>query len=139
MKKEMNQKVEELSMEDLDKMSKKKINEHRSKYIQSKQRFSKNNNRYLKELEIYLDIRFKEDVLARYDKWINVTEDHYDYKAIKFMANMILKQGKEQFHRFSVYSDLSDLNFEMHFIKMNFKYYTKYFGTNHENEKYNEK
>ncbi len=105
---------------ELDKLTKTQINDHRVRVL-SQSKVSKDDTRYFKEIDLYLRVRFKEDVLAQYEKWFeqknDKTIDGIDREAMKFISDIIEKMGREEFYQFSIGQDREKLG-EMQFIKI---------------------
>jgi hypothetical protein len=60
------------SVLDLDKMSKAEIHDHRVEFLSSGDIFkdSKDNRQYLWEVELYIHVRFKQDVYDQHERWV---------------------------------------------------------------------
>lgn len=99
----MLKKIEYKSKEILDRMSKKDIDDYRSSILQQ-QDYTSDDMRYINELKLYSNIRFKDDVLARYQRWANSDEE-----SAQFLSGIINRTGHEKFYQLSIEQDMMNL------------------------------
>src|SRR5690242_11325996 len=81
----------------LDAMTKEGIGKHRMNYLSQHNGSEKVVGRYMDELQLYMDIRFKEDIFARYKRWekqsVDKTVSKDDRDSMKLIVKMIKKMG----------------------------------------------
>lgn len=106
--------------EQLDSMSKKEIEDFRLLLFQQ---YSLDDNavrRYSHELDLYLNIRFKADVLAMYERWRKKKDDPNTYpddrEAMKLLVNLIDKMGEKEYYNFFIEQDKKKLG-EFQYVK----------------------
>jgi hypothetical protein len=90
-----------LNKEELDKLSEKEVDNIRGKIIQSHdfydttaKQVKPEADQYLNELDIYINVRFKDTVMARYERWDKETDEYEGdkndthYKSISLFRNI---------------------------------------------------
>jgi len=105
----------------LDSMSKTEIEDFRVKYLSQSIVPDQEARRYFKELDLYITIRFKDDVFARYERWIQEVKnpnslDQQYLEATKFIVEIIEKMGKEYFYKSMLDQTIRELG-EMEYVK----------------------
>jgi hemerythrin superfamily protein len=112
----MAKQVKQKDKEQLDLMTKDQIMEYRSGYLSQRDI----NVQYYKELELYINIRFKEDVIARFLRWNNLKDDPKTYKddrdAMKLVCEIIYKMGMEEYYKWTINGDKENIG-QPQFIK----------------------
>jgi hypothetical protein len=105
--------------EELDTMSKQEIKDYRYDIIQNNAGWSDDKNidirrkaqsdwkQYLEELEVYNQIRFKQDTFDMYDKWIAQADTDDTYKMMSKLVDT--EEGKERMYSMSVSSSLQKI------------------------------
>lgn len=78
---------------ELNQLTKQEIDKHRIKFL-SQSHLNDDDLQYNKELELYIDIRFKDLVLARYERW---SHQHDDEIAV-FITGIINRMGRDEFY-----------------------------------------
>lgn len=87
------------SKDELDNMSKSEINLFKSNFIRNmgydgKVGDNDDSRKYLKEFDIYYDIRFKEDIFDRYSRWIKTyNSDKEGNQDLKLVVDILTKDG----------------------------------------------
>lgn len=113
-------KLTRLAKEELDKMSKKEIEsygiEFSTKYLKYDHKiktWAKDENfQYLSELDVYKEVRFKQDKFDQYDEWIrkannNEGSSENDKRTYKLLASLLTKEnGKEMMYNGTLSSDV---------------------------------
>jgi hypothetical protein len=92
--------------EELDTMSKDEIVDHKIS-ISGKSLYDRKTGRwdtsqYLDELNVYEDVRFKQDIYDNYEKWIRMAEngegkDDTDKRTYKLLAQILNREGGKDF------------------------------------------
>lgn len=105
-------KISKLNKEELDEMSKREIEDYKSEFIQKHlkydhklKKWGKDDNfQYLAELDVYLEVRFKQDKFDQYDEWIRKANNNEgttenDKRTYKLLASILVKEnGKEMMY-----------------------------------------
>jgi len=88
--------------EELDSMSKEEIEDFRYKFL-SKSPFNNDRSdiKYLLELDVYRDIRFKEDAITMYKNW-----SISDNPSESFLKGVINRMGLEKFYKIHLEEDI---------------------------------
>lgn len=93
------------SKTELDALSKKEIEIYRTSLLKSDTDIFEL-KRYMNELQMYLDIRFKEDVLALYKKWKKSKDNDGSLKIVKAMLASL---GSEGLYKYQIENDKDEL------------------------------
>jgi hypothetical protein len=123
-------KISKLTKEELDTMSKREIENYQSdftqkylKYDHKLKTWAKDENfQYLTELDVYKEVRFKQDKFDQYDEWIrkannNEGSTENDKQTYKLLASMLTKEnGKENMYNGTLSSDVKKVGGEFKFI-----------------------
>jgi hypothetical protein len=119
-----------LTKEELDKMSKSEIEDYKLKfsvkyikYDNKIKTWAKDENfDYLNELDVYIEVRFKQDKFDQYDEWIrkannNEGSTENDKRTYKLLASMLTKEnGKENMYNISLSSHVKKVGGEFKYI-----------------------
>lgn len=123
-------KLTKLTKEELDKMSKREIEYYKlsfsEKYIKYDHKIKTwtkdENSQYLNELDVYTEVRFKQDKFDQYEDYIrkannNEGSTENDKRTYKLLASMLSKEnGKETMYNVSLSSDVKKVGGEFKFI-----------------------
>jgi len=123
-------KLTKLTKEELDNMSKREIESYRIDFLQKYIKYDHKiktwardeNFHYLNELEVYTEVRFKQDKFDQYDEWIRKADNNEgstenDKQTYKLLASMLEKEnGKETMYNVSLSSDVKKVGGEFKFI-----------------------
>ena len=106
--------------EQLDIMSEKEIRDYRydilqnnggwgnDKDIDNRRKVQSNWKHYIKELEVYTKVRFKQDQFDIYDKWIELAKTGDE--TYQMMSKIVdTEEGKERMYNFSLNSSLEEI------------------------------
>ena len=123
-------KLTRLTKEELDTMSKREIEDYQSdftqkylKYDHKLKTWAKDENfQYLAELDVYKEVRFKQDKFDQYDEWIRKADNNEgstenDKQTYKLLASLLTKEnGKEYMYNGTLSSDVKKVGGEFKFI-----------------------
>lgn len=109
------------SREELDVMSKEEIYDFRTTYLSQSNGDETTIRRYWNELEVYILIRFREDEIARYERWATEaakqeTLDPVYHDSTILLSRIVERMGKENYYRFTLSERQKELG-EMLYIK----------------------
>lgn len=94
--------------EELDNMNKEEIADFRLDLI--KNHYNKDTKEYLEELEFYTDIRFVEDIYARYERWLRQHEVDINDTALRLVCDILKKKdGKNNLYYMGIISKLKKI------------------------------
>lgn len=104
----------------LDNMTREGIGKYRTAYLSQHNAPEKVVRRYMKELELYMEIRFKDEVFARYKRWEKNEKDKsiakIDRDALKLVNQMIKKfGGPKEYYKLTIENNKKELG-EMQYI-----------------------
>ena len=123
-------KISKLTKEELDTMSKDEIESYRIDFLQKYIKYDHKiktwardeNFHYLNELEVYTEVRFKQDKFDQYDEWIRKADNNEgstenDKQTYKLLASMLEKEnGKETMYNVSLSSHLKKVDVPFKYI-----------------------
>lgn len=123
-------KLTRLTKEELDTMSKREIEDYQTnftekylKYDRKLKTWTKDENfQYLVELDVYKEVRFKQDKFDQYDEWIRKADNNEgstetDKRTYKLLASILVKEnGKEIMYNGTLSSDVKKVGGEFKFI-----------------------
>lgn len=123
-------KLTRLTKEELDTMSKREIEDYQTnftekylKYDRKLKTWTKDENfQYLAELDVYKEVRFKQDKFDQYDEWIRKADNNEgstetDKRTYKLLASILVKEnGKEIMYNGTLSSDVKKVGGEFKFI-----------------------
>ena len=129
-KEHKSRKLTRLTKEELDTMSKREIEDYQSdftqkylKYDHKLKTWTKDENfQYLAELDVYKEVRFKQDKFDQYDEWIRKADNNEgstetDKRTYKLLASILVKEnGKEIMYNGTLSSDVKKVGGEFKFI-----------------------
>ncbi len=114
-------KVNPKTKTELDELSYDQIQDHRVAYCRQTTVIENDARRYFKELDLYIDTRFKDNVLAQYERWSKSAKEENPvdplYKeSSAFLMEIIDRIGREEFYTMSIENTKKELG-EMIYVK----------------------
>lgn len=118
-----------LTIGDFDKMSKSEVQDHRDDILGNCDFKDKDNRQYIDEVNLYIHVRFKQDVYDGYERWVKRYQaDPTNNRDLKLIVGILTepeRDGADTMYYMHTMHELQKIG-EFRFIKINIEVPDKY-------------